>query len=66
MSLVESVTSTAAGFALGLAAQMVFLPLLGATVTFSQNLVFAAIMTALSIGRGYALRRLFERWRAPQ
>lgn len=60
MSLVESVLSTLAGFFISLAAQWFFLPLLGVAITLSQNLIFAAIMTAISIARGFVLRRLFE------
>lgn len=60
MSFLESALSTLAGFGISLAAQWYFLPLLGVTITFSQNLIFAVIMTAVSIGRGFVLRRLFE------
>lgn len=60
MSFVESTTSTLAGFGISLAAQWFFLPLLGVEITFAQNVVFAVIMTAISIARGFLLRRLFE------
>ncbi|APO53479.1 hypothetical protein LUI11_15410 [Bradyrhizobium diazoefficiens] len=60
MSLVESVINIAVGFGISLAAQMYFLPLLGVTVSFRQNLFFALIMTAISIARSYVLRRIFE------
>lgn len=60
MSLVESTISTLAGFGISLAAQWFFLPLLGVAISFSQNLIFAVIMTAISIARGFVLRRLFE------
>ncbi len=59
-SLIEQVTSTAVGFGVALAAQAIFLPLLGVAADLHQNLAFAAIMTVLSIGRGYLLRRVFE------
>ncbi|BCA04061.1 DUF7220 family protein [Bradyrhizobium diazoefficiens] len=60
MSLVESVINIAVGFGISLAAQMYFLPLLGVTVSFRQNLFFALIMTVISIARSYLLRRVFE------
>jgi hypothetical protein len=60
MSFVESVLSTLAGFGISLAAQWFILPLLGVSITLSQNLIFAVIMTAVSIARGFVLRRLFE------
>lgn len=60
MSLLESVINIGVGFGLGLIGQMVFLPLLGVDINLHQNLLFAAIMTVISIARSYALRRLFE------
>ena len=60
MSLVESVVNILVGFGISLGAQIAFLPLLGVQVTLGQNLVFALIMTVISIARSYALRRLFE------
>ena len=60
MSLVESVVNIGVGFGISLGAQIVFLPMLGVAISLSQNLVFAVIMTAISIARSYALRRLFE------
>lgn len=59
-SMAESVISTAVGFGISLAAQIVFLPMLGVSITISQNITFAIIMTAISIARGYILRRVFE------
>jgi hypothetical protein len=60
MSMLESVINIAVGFGIGLIAQIVFLPMLGVVVSFRQNLIFAAIMTVISIARSYALRRVFE------
>jgi len=60
-SLLKSVVSTATGFGISLAAQWAILPLLlGAPVPLHANLAFAAIMTVLSVARGYALERFFE------
>lgn len=60
MSLVESVINIAIGFGISLGAQIFFLPLLGVTISLSQNVYFALIMTVVSIARSFALRRLFE------
>lgn len=59
-SLVESIVNIAIGFGISLAAQALFLPMLGVQVSLSQNFVFALIMTAISICRSYLLRRMFE------
>ena len=66
MSFVESTANIAVGFGLGLLGQVVFLPLLGIDANLQQNLVFAAIMTVLSIVRSYSLRRVFEALRIRQ
>lgn len=60
MSLAESVINILVGFGISLAAQGFFLPLLGVAVSFRQNLLFALIMTVISIARSYLLRRVFE------
>lgn len=56
----ESVLNTAIGFGVSLAAQWVFLPLLGVAIGLAQNFAFACIMTVISIARQYLVRRLFE------
>lgn len=60
MSLLETTLSTAAGFGISLAAQSTVLPLLGVTVSFTQNVAFAVVMTFVSIARQFGMRRLFE------
>lgn len=60
MSMLETVLSTAAGFSISLLAQWYFLPKLGVTISFEQNVFFAVIMTVVSLARGYVMRRLFE------
>jgi hypothetical protein len=61
MSAIETVSSTAAGFALSLLLQWLVLPLLlGHPVPFTVNLAFAVVMTAASLARQYILRRIFE------
>lgn len=60
MSMLEAVISTAIGFGISLAAQVLFLPMLGVTVSISQNVNFALIMTVISIIRQFVMRRVFE------
>jgi len=59
-SFTEAVLNTLAGFGISLAAQWFFLPLLGVAISLHQNLVFALIMTVISIARTFILRRVFE------
>jgi hypothetical protein len=60
MSFIESIINIVVGFGISLAAQAVFLPLLGVPIPWTANLIFAVIMTAISIARSYVLRRVFE------
>ena len=60
MSLAESLINIVVGFGISLGAQVFFLPLLGVSIALQQNIVFALIMTVISIARSFALRRLFE------
>jgi hypothetical protein len=59
-SLSESIVNVLVGFGLSLALQATVLPALGVPMPFSINLIFAVIMTAVSIARSFGLRRLFE------
>jgi hypothetical protein len=60
MSWLESLINIAVGFGISLAAQTVFLPLIGVSIAFHQNLTFALIMTVISLCRSFVLRRVFE------
>lgn len=60
MSLLETTLSTAAGFGISLGAQWFFLPLIGVTISLTQNVTFAVIMTFVSLARQFMLRRVFE------
>jgi hypothetical protein len=63
MSLVEAGTSVSAGFVLSLVMQALLFPAVGLQASLAQNLKLAVGFTALSILRGYVVRRLFERGR---
>jgi hypothetical protein len=60
MSLVEATASVAVGFGVAVLAQVAVFPLFGLRVGFADNLMIAAIFTAISIARSYALCRVFE------
>lgn len=60
MSMVEVAVSTAIGYAVALATQMVVFPMLGIAVTVIENVWIGVIFTAVSLARGYAVRRLFN------
>lgn len=60
MSLVESVVSILVGFGISVAAQAYFLPLFGVAISLHQNLMFAGVMTVISICRQFIMRRVFE------
>jgi hypothetical protein len=60
MSLIESTINILVGFGISVAAQAIFLPLLGVEISLCANLAFAVIMTVISVMRSYLLRRLFE------
>ena len=60
MSLVESVANVIVGYGVAVATQIVVFPIFGLHTTLAQNLMMGGIFTVVSIGRSYALRRLFE------
>ena len=60
MSLVEATTNVVVGFLLAVATQFAVFPWFGLTVSVTDNLLISGIFTAVSIGRSFALRRLFE------
>lgn len=63
-SLFETVTSTAIGYLVALATQIVVFPLYGLPVEMHQNAQIALIFTAVSLVRGYFVRRMFNWWHA--
>ena len=59
VSLIETITSTAAGFLVSLALTFTVLPAFGYAVTATHAWGITVIYTAASIVRGYVIRRLF-------
>jgi hypothetical protein len=62
-SLIEAVANTMVGYALAVATQFAVFPAFGLRVGVVENLGLGLIFTAVSLARGYVLRRLFNRWR---
>ena len=63
MSLVESIANVMVGYGVAVVTQILIFPMFGLHTTLAQNLKMGAVFTIVSLGRSYALRRLFERWR---
>lgn len=59
-SATESLINIGVGFSISFGAQLLFLPMLGVPILLWQNTAFAIIMTVISFGRSYILRRVFE------
>jgi hypothetical protein len=60
-SFIESITNTAVGFLISLGIQILIYPALDITVSLQQNLLITTIFTIASIGRGYILRKIFNK-----
>ncbi len=60
-SMIESLINVAIGYFVALASQIMIFPLFGIAVSLSDNLLIGAFFTVISIIRGYAVRRLFNR-----
>ena len=63
MSLLEAITNTLVGYGLAVATQLVIFPSFDLPARIPDALAMGAIFTLVSVGRSYALRRLFEGWR---
>lgn len=59
-SALEALTGTVLGFVLATWTQQLLFPALGHDLTLPENALVAAVFTALSLLRGYLLRRLFN------
>ena len=60
MSLTESLVNVLFGYGIAVMTQILIFPVFGLHATLEQNLLMSAVFTVISIGRSYALRRLFE------
>ncbi len=59
-SLVESWTNTAIGYVINVLAGLVIYPMFGASFSLLDNMGIGLVFTAISIVRGYAIRRWFN------
>ncbi len=60
-SFIESLANIAIGYTVALASQLVIFPAFGIRVPLSSNLGIGAWFTVVSLIRGYAVRRWFNR-----
>ena len=63
MSLIEAATNVIVGYALAVGMQIVVFPVFGIHIALGDQLSIGLAFTAISLVRGYVLRRLFERFR---
>jgi hypothetical protein len=61
LSFIEAVTNVVVGYALAVATQIVVFPWFDLNPNLGENLALGLVFTAISLIRGYALRRLFAR-----
>ena len=59
-SLIEAFAQTFIGYWINIVVQIIVYPLYGATFSLQQNLSIGLIFLAVSLVRGYGLRRLFN------
>ena len=60
MSLVESLTNIAVGYALAVLTQIAVFPLFGLQATLGDNLLIGGLFTLISLLRSFVLRRIFN------
>ena len=60
-SFIEAVSNTAIGFAISLVASFIIFPIVGIASSGKQNVVVVVFFTAISIIRGYVVRRYFNK-----
>ena len=63
MSLTEAIANVVVGYALAVLTQVLVFPLFGFEPSLSENLRIGLVFTALSLARGYLIRRFFDRLR---
>ena len=59
-SAIESLTSTTIGIIIGIVLNVTILPIFGYPVSLSDSLWISVIFTAVSVIRGYVVRRWFN------
>ena len=64
MSLIEAVTNVIVGYVLAIATQLLVFPLFGIEAALQEHLMIGLAFVAVSLARGYLLRRVFEEIRS--
>ena len=59
-SLIETVVQTVIGLGTSILLQVILYPVMGIPVTIQQNLIITTVFFAVSIVRGYIVRRIFD------
>ena len=60
-SLIESITNVAIGYIVAVISNAAILPLFGVNLAFSDSMLIAVWFTVISVIRGYAVRRYFNK-----
>ena len=60
MSMIEAMTNVVIGYILAIVTQLVVFPVFGIEAAFVEHLAIGLAFLAVSLTRGYLLRRLFE------
>jgi hypothetical protein len=60
MSMVETATNVVVGYGLAIATQIMVFPWFGIEAALKEHLAIGLVFMAVSLVRGYLLRRLFE------
>lgn len=60
LSAVETSVNTVVGYVVAVASQFVIFPLFDIHIEFHQNLLMGLYFTAISLARGYVIRRWFN------
>lgn len=63
MSLVEAAANVAIGYGIAVATQVMVFPVFGIHIALADDLAIGGIFAAVSLLRGFVLRRAFERIR---
>lgn len=61
LSLIEAISNTLVGYGVNFTANLLIFPLFGMHISLKDNFIMGLIYTAISIIRGYILRRSFNR-----
>ena len=61
-SFIESLTNTLTGLLVSFLIQLIIYPVMNIPVRLEQNIIITLVFTGASIGRGYIVRRIFNKF----